>query len=138
MNWPVSAGFLFPFFSFFLLGRIASHDGEYCLHVVQVGDLALLVGDDGEGNLAACDLIDILDPSLMAAKSVGRQTDQLDTALGELGLKLGEGTELGGADGGVILRVGEENDPFIANKLVEVDGAVGGVSLEVRGDSAEA
>jgi hypothetical protein len=33
--------------------------------------------------------------------------------------------------------VGEEDDPFVADELVELDGAIGGVSFEVRGDAAE-
>jgi hypothetical protein len=108
------------------------------LHVVEVSDFALLVGNDGEGNFAAGNLVDILDPTLMAAEGVGRQANQLDTTLGELGLELGEGTELGGANGGEILRVGEEDYPFVANKLVEIDRASGGLGLEVGGNAAEA
>jgi hypothetical protein len=34
--------------------------------------------------------------------------------------------------------VGEENDPAVANEVVEVNGAIGGVGLEVRRNSAEA
>lgn len=73
----------------------------------------------------------------MAAQGVGRQANQLNATLGELGLELGKGTELGSANGGEILGVGEENDPVVADKLVEVNGAVGCVGLEVRGNSAE-
>jgi len=69
---------------------------------------------------------------------VGRKTDQLDTALGELRLELCESTELGGADWSVIFRVGEEDYPFIADEFMEVDGASGGFSLEVWGNGAEA
>ena len=111
--------------------------GRY-LHVVEEGDLALLVGDDGEGDLAAGHLVDVLDPALMATEGVGRQTNQLSTALGELGLELGEGAELGGADRGVVLRVGEEDNPLVADPLVEVDGASSGVGLEVGGHGTEA
>lgn len=32
----------------------------------------------------------------------------------------------------------EEDDPFVSDELVEVDGAVGSLGLEVRGDGAEA
>lgn len=41
------------------------------LHVVQVGNFALLVGNDRERDLSTGDLIDILDPSLVAAQGVG-------------------------------------------------------------------
>lgn len=70
----------------------------------------------------------------MRLDGVGRQADQLDTALGKLGLELGEGAQLGGADRGVILRVGEEDDPPVADELMEVNGALGGIGLEVGCD----
>jgi hypothetical protein len=107
------------------------------LHVIEVGDLALLVGDDGKSDLGAGDLVNVLDPSLVAAEGVGRQTDQLDATLGELGFKLGKSTELSGADGSVVLGVGEEDDPVIANELMEVNGTVGGLGLEVRGSGTQ-
>ena len=109
-----------------------------CLHVIGVCDLALLVTDDWEAQLAARDLVDILDPSSVGLDSVGRETDQLDTTLGELGLELSKGSEFGSADGSVILWVGEEDHPFIANELVEVDGALGGLGLEVGGNGTQA
>lgn len=74
----------------------------------------------------------------MAVDGVGRQTEQLDAALGELGLQTGHLTELGGADGGVVLGVREEDDPAVANVLMEVNGTLGGVGLEVGGNSAQA
>ena len=74
----------------------------------------------------------------MALDSICAQTDELDAPLSELGLEFSEGTELGGADRGVVLRVGEEDDPTVANKLVEVNGTTGGLGLEVGRDAAEA
>ena len=68
---------------------------------------------------------------------VGTQTDQLDTAGSELGLQLGEGTELGGADGGEVIGVGEENGPLVSNEVVEVDGTVRGLGIEVGGGRAQ-
>ena len=67
-------------------------------HVVEVGNLALGVGDDGELQVGAGNLIDILDPAVVALSVVGTQTDKLGVASSELRLKLGEGTELGGTD----------------------------------------
>ena len=108
------------------------------LHVVGKSELPLLVTNDGEAQLGAGDLIDVLDPAAVALDSVCAQADELDAPLGELGLELSEGTELGGADGGVVLGVGEEDDPAVANELVEVNGTTGGLSLEVGRDAAEA
>lgn len=104
-------------------------------HVVCVCDLPLLVTNDGKLQAAAANLVDILDPSSVALDSVGRKANELDTTLGELWLELSEGAELGGADRGVVLRVREQNNPLVANELVEVDWAAGGLCLEV-GSSA--
>ena len=116
--------------------RVLQNGG--CLHVIEVCDLALLITNDWEAQLATGDLIDILDPSSVRVDGVGRETDQLDAALGELWLELCEGTELGGADGCVVLRVGEENYPLVANELVEVDWALCGLGLEVGGNGTQA
>lgn len=59
----------------------------------------------------------------MALDRVGAQPDELHAALGEFRLELGKGAELSGADRGVVLRVGEEDDPVIANEIVEVNRA---------------
>jgi len=107
-------------------------------HIVGQSDLPFFITNDWEGEVAAGDLIDILDPSSVGLNGVGGETDQLDTTLGEFWLKLCEGSELGGADWGVILWVREKDDPAIANELVEVDWAVGGVSLEVWSNASEA
>lgn len=73
----------------------------------------------------------------MAADGVGAQAQQLDAALGELGLEAGHLAQLGGADGGEVLGVREEDHPVIADVLVKVDGALGGLGLEVGGDGAQ-
>lgn len=106
-------------------------------HVVQVGDLALRVGDDGELQLGASDLINVLDPAVVGLNAVSAQADELDTTGSELGLKLGESTELGGADRGEVIGVGEDDGPLVADELVEVDGTVGGLSIEIRGSGAQ-
>ena len=71
-------------------------------HVVGVRDLAVLVSNDGEVERGLGDLINVLDPLAVGLDGVGGETNQLDIALGELGLELGEGTELGRADGGEV------------------------------------
>lgn len=106
-------------------------------HIVCKSDLSLLVADDWELQLRSRDLVNVLDPSSVALNGVGRQANELDASSGELGLELRESTELGGADGCVIFRVGEQNDPAVANELVEVNRSVGGFGLEVGGNAAE-
>lgn len=74
-------------------------------HVVEVGDLALAVGNDGEGEVGVIDLVDVLDPGVVRVDVVGTQSDELDAEGSKLRLELGESTELGGADGSeVVLR----------------------------------
>ena len=107
-------------------------------HIVQIRDLPRLVANDRKPQIRPADLVDVLDPSGVGVDGVGGQADELDTAFGELRLEFGEGAQLGGADGGVVFRVGEEDDPGGVDELVEVDGAGGGVGLEVGGDGAEA
>jgi hypothetical protein len=107
------------------------------LHVVRQRNLALLVADDGELQLAAADLIDVLDPAIVRVDRVGGETDELCAAAGELRLELREGAELGCADGRVVFGVREENHPVVADELVEVDGALGRLGLEVGGLAAQ-
>jgi len=106
-------------------------------HVVLQGHLSLLVANNGELQVGARDLIDVLDPSSMALDGVGRQANQLDASSSELWLELCESTEFGGADWSVVLGVGEENDPVVANELVEVDGTCRRLCFEVGGNGAE-
>jgi len=61
------------------------------------------------------------------------QTNHLDITLLEFILQLGESTQLGGADGGKVGRVGEEDGPAVSDELVEVNVAVGGLGREVGG-----
>lgn len=112
--------------------------GERNIHVVEEGNLALLVGNNGELDVGSGDIGNVLDPALVAADGVGRETEELDATLVELGLETSHLAELGGADGGVILGVGEEDDPVVADVLVQVNGTIGGISLEVGGDGAQA
>ena len=107
-------------------------------HIIQIRHLPLLIPDDGETESGAGDFVNVLDPAGVRVDGVGAQADQLDVALCEFGLEFREGAQLGGADGGVIFRVREENGPGIADEFVEVNGAIGGVGLEVGRGGAEA
>jgi hypothetical protein len=107
-------------------------------HVVGKCDLPLLVADDWELQVAARDLVDVLDPAIVAVNGVGGEADELCAALGELGLKLRESSQLRGADGCVVLGMREEDNPFVADEVVEVDGALGSFGLEVGGCAAQA
>lgn len=71
-------------------------------HVIEICDLPVLISNDGEGQLAPSHFIDILDPPSVRLDSVGRETNELNVPLCKFGLELSEGTELGGADRGII------------------------------------
>ena len=108
------------------------------LHVVEICDLPLLVPDDWERQIAAGYVVDILDPSSMALDCVRRQSNELHAALGEFWLEFREGAQLGRANGCVVLWVREQHHPVIANELMEVDGSVGGLGIEVGSNASKA
>jgi hypothetical protein len=60
--------------------------------------------------------------------------NQLGPTLGELRLKRSKSAELSCADRGIILRVGEEDNPVVADELVEVDRTLGGLGFEIGCD----
>ena len=74
----------------------------------------------------------------MRLDGVGGETNQLDAALAELRLKFRESAELSSADGSVILRVREQDDPAVTDELMEIDGAGCCFRLEVGGNGAQA
>jgi hypothetical protein len=74
----------------------------------------------------------------VAVDGVGGEANELCAALGELWLKLRESSQLRGADGCVVLGMREEDNPFVTDELVEVDGALGSLGLEVGGGAAQA
>jgi hypothetical protein len=134
------------------------HPLENCInvHVVHERNLALLVANDWEAQLASRDLVDILDPAAMALDCVRAQSDKLDVSLCEFGLELSKGAEFGGANlhhpgqsevrtrmhlgcahWCIILRMAEENDPRITNEFVKVDGTVRSLCIEVWGSVAQ-
>ncbi len=107
-------------------------------HIVCICHLPILVSNDWKGQLAAGYLINVLDPSAMALHSVGRETDQLDAPFCELWLEFGECTELGRAYRCVVLRVREEDNPFIPNEFMKVDGTICSIRFEVGSNRAKA
>ncbi len=105
-------------------------------HVVFESDLSLLVTNYWESKIASADLVNVLNPLSVAINSVGRQADQLDSSSCKFWLEFRERAELGGADWCEVLWVGEKDDPFVADEIVEVDGTLSGLSIEVGSDSA--
>ena len=68
----------------------------------------------------------------MALNGISRETNQFDTALGELRLVSGQRRKLGRAYRRVVFRMGEQDSPVVANPLVEVDHTYSRRCLEIR------
>jgi hypothetical protein len=126
---------------------------------------------DGELNISGLvrvghsvsELIDILDPLVVAVQFVSGEADNLDTTLLELLLLARDFAKFGGADlikitkrvelvisrtcywpkmgiythRSEISRVREENAPGVAEPFVELDRTFGGLSLEVGGNASK-
>lgn len=106
-------------------------------HVIEVGNLPVLVTNDWEGQVGTGNLVDVLDPATVGVDGVGRKTNELDATLCELRLEQSKSSELGGADGSVVLWVREENNPVVINEVVEPDLSNGGLSLEVWSNASK-
>src|SRR5690606_21564329 len=65
------------------------------------------------------------------------EADDLHVTLVELRLQPGGVAELGGADGGEILRVREQHGPVAVDVIVEADAAFGGLGLEIGSGIAD-
>ena len=100
-------------------------------HVVEVRDLAIGIRDHREVDGLALCLGDVLLPFEVGGDRVDREADDLDAALVELRLQLGDGAELGGAHRREVLRMGEEHCPAVALPIEEVDRALRGLCGEV-------
>ena len=57
----------------------------------------------------------------------------MDIPLLKFGLESGHVTELGGADGSEVFRVGKQDCPTIADPVMKVNLALRGLSSKVRG-----
>merc|ERR1719186_1993698 len=102
-------------------------------HAVQVCHVTLGVGNDRVrepgGQVVVGD--DVLDPTIMGLHLVTGQGNELHTPLVEFVAELLDPSELGGADGGVVSWVGEEDGPAVLDPAVEVNIALSGVGGEV-------
>jgi hypothetical protein len=107
-------------------------------HVVLERDLSLLVTNNGELQIAAADLVDILDPFAVAVNGVRGQTDQLDSSSCKFRLEFGECSEFRCADWGEIFGMREQHNPLVTDEFMEVDGPLSGLSVKVWRNRAEA
>src|SRR6185436_5146461 len=89
------------------------------------------IADHGIRDPVTLGLLDVLRPPRVIGDRIDAETNDLAAPLVELGLQAGHVAELGRADRGEILRMGEEDGPSRADPLVEVDGPLGGLRSEV-------
>src|SRR3954462_5517348 len=88
-------------------------------------------------HLDAVDVLDVLDPLVVGVDGVDAHRDDLGVALVELRLQARHRPELGRADRGEVLGMGEQDAPPVTEILVEVELAFGGLNREVGGLVAE-
>jgi hypothetical protein len=106
-------------------------------HVIERGDLSLLVANDGKFQIGTPDLVDILDPASVTLNGIGRQTNEFDASFRELWFEFGKCSKFGGVDRSVVLGVGEQDHPVVSNELVKVDGTSSGFGLEIGSNGAQ-
>src|SRR6185312_1168723 len=79
----------------------------------------------------ALGLLDVLRPLGVTVDWVDRNADDLHAALVELRLDLGHVAKLCRADRSEVLRMRKQDRPAIADPVVELDFAFGGLRLEI-------
>ncbi|OIQ77435.1 hypothetical protein GALL_408660 [mine drainage metagenome] len=94
--------------------------------------------DDREVRRRAGEMLDVALPLPMLFDIVDRYAHHLGVALGELGGELGDGTELGRANRGEVLRVGEQDGIAVADPLVQLDLTGSGIGGEIGGGVVDA
>jgi len=107
-------------------------------HVVQLGNLAIRICEDGIVDSHLVDLIDVLHPARVAVRSVNAETNQFHVALFEFGLLALQLTKFSRANGSEILGVGEQDSPRVRLVVVEVEITYGRLAGEIRCDIADA
>jgi hypothetical protein len=120
-------------------------------HVVEEGNLAVSVGDDGELDSGVLCLVDIVDPLVVGAEVVGAlensqylictsearltyKTQHLYATGIKLILQLCECSELRCADRCEVGRMREQDSPFAVEEIVELDLSMSCLRLEIRSD----
>ena len=100
-------------------------------HVVLLDDRQGWVAHQRIGHRVPLRRLDVLRPLLVIGDRVDADAEDLAVALGELVVQAGHRAQFGGAHRGEILRVRTEDGPAVADPLMEVDGALGGLGGEV-------
>jgi hypothetical protein len=105
--------------------------------VVELGHLAIGIGQDREVHGGALRVVDVGDPLPVLVRRIDADRDRLDAALGEFAREGRRLAQLGGADRREVGRMGEQHDPGVPCPPMEVDRPFAGVLREVGGRIAE-
>jgi len=107
-------------------------------HPVEVGHLAVRIGHDREVRRVPLRVLDVLRPLRVRVDRIDRQADRLHAPPVELRLQPRHVAQLGRAHRGEVAGVREQDDPRVADPVVEVDAALRAVGREVGGGITQA
>src|SRR5690606_2774498 len=105
--------------------------------IVEIGHLAVGIGQNREIHLGILGFVDIVDPLQVRVHRVYGQGNGFDVALGKFILELGGKAQLRGADWSEVSGMGEQNSPAVTQPLVETNATCAGFLFEVGGDVAK-
>jgi hypothetical protein len=88
-------------------------------HVVELRDVQVRVADQRIIHCVPLSLFHITNPSLMVIHGVNAQSNDLSTTFVELWFQAGQVAKLGRADGREVLRVREQDGPFVSDPFVK-------------------
>ena len=100
-------------------------------HVEELGDLEFRVADEGVRDGVALGLLDVLQPLAVVGDGIDGEAENLAVPRREIVRQASHVAEFGGADGGEVLGVGEEDRPAVADPVVEADLPLGGGGGEI-------
>ena len=107
-------------------------------HVVQNGDLFILIRDDRKANYGILRFLDVLDPLNMLVYRINRQANCLDVAPVKLRLEFRGQAEFCRAYGCEIGGVRKQHHPGFTCPFIKSDPADGRVLLKIRCSIAQA
>jgi len=106
--------------------------GHRIQHSILLSNLSVGVSNDGVGELSESIVFqNVSNPALVRLHLITRQSNHLDSSLGELSTQCLSSAQLSGADRGVVSGVGEEDDPAALAPVVEINLAMSGGCCEV-------
>src|SRR5690606_5934583 len=107
--------------------------GSLMTHVITDGQLFVPVRDNGIVYLCTLGFVDVSHPSVVTVYSVHAQSDHFDVPFIEVGFQSCCRSQLGGAYGRIVSRVGEKYTPAVTQIFIEVKGTMCGFRGKIWG-----